>query len=394
MVHRRSDEPDAAAQELMHKMKEAARKKAEAAKKEREEKKKKEKKDNGEIEAAESSEDEASEDRGKKGRAIGPMPAFGRGLWGGDDDLNLAGLLNVLDGVVDTPNRIVIMVSPRSPLQPLPILRPATPSTASDPSTSLPLPFPPYPLSQTTNHPEKLDPALIRPGRINKKIYMGRICINEALCMIRHYFHADGNIPEHIAERLRAVFVDEALSPAELETMCADHDTSEEIVDQLVARFTGIARAPPAVPQLPPALVEALAAAEDEPADFEASVKADLEALKLKETVEAKEVLLLAAQTDEDEASASPTSIADARAEEEVSTTATAAAQTDEGSDEQVESETEGLVVRQAVEELVQELTSVRLTGSMATPTTSCHVALSPIVLSPMLSPANSIITC
>lgn len=42
-----------------------------------------------------------------------------------------AGLLNVLDGVVDTPNRIVIM---------------------------------------TTNHPEKLDPALIRPGRINKKV--------------------------------------------------------------------------------------------------------------------------------------------------------------------------------------------------------------------------------
>lgn len=48
------------------------------------------------------------------------------------------GLLNVLDGVVDTPNRIVIM---------------------------------------TTNHPDKLDPALIRPGRINKKIYMGRICV-------------------------------------------------------------------------------------------------------------------------------------------------------------------------------------------------------------------------
>ena len=46
----------------------------------------------------------------------------------------LQGLLNVLDGVVDTPGRIVIM---------------------------------------TTNHPEALDPALIRPGRIDKKVYLG-----------------------------------------------------------------------------------------------------------------------------------------------------------------------------------------------------------------------------
>ncbi len=29
------------------------------------------------------------------------------------------------------------------------------------------------------------------------------------------------------------IFIDEALSPAELETMCADHDTAEEMVEQL-----------------------------------------------------------------------------------------------------------------------------------------------------------------
>merc|ERR1719199_2189083 len=55
--------------------------------------------------------------------------------WGKDEDaLNLAGLLNVLDGVVDSPGRILVM---------------------------------------TTNHPEKLDAALIRPGRINKRIHLG-----------------------------------------------------------------------------------------------------------------------------------------------------------------------------------------------------------------------------
>lgn len=57
------------------------------------------------------------------------------------DKLDLSGLLNVLDGVVDCPNRILIM---------------------------------------TTNHPEKLDPALIRPGRIDKIIYLGYLQPPEA----------------------------------------------------------------------------------------------------------------------------------------------------------------------------------------------------------------------
>ncbi|MEW5308389.1 MAG: hypothetical protein WDW38_000355 [Sanguina aurantia] len=122
---------------------------------------------------------------------------LGRSMFKDNDELNLAGLLNVLDGVVDTPNRIVIM---------------------------------------TTNFPEKLDPALIRPGRINKKIYMGRIRVDDALLMIRHYF---GEVPLGLASRLREVFIDEDMSPAEMETLCADYEDVAEMVAHLVTHFQG-----------------------------------------------------------------------------------------------------------------------------------------------------------
>ncbi|PNH06743.1 putative mitochondrial chaperone bcs1 [Tetrabaena socialis] len=124
-----------------------------------------------------------------------PMAGFGKSLFKESDELNLAGLLNVLDGVVDTPNRIIIM---------------------------------------TTNHPEMLDPALIRPGRINRKIYMGRLCVGEALCMMRLYF---GPISAHDEAALRVVFVDEELSPADLEAMCAEHDTPSALVEAVVQRL-------------------------------------------------------------------------------------------------------------------------------------------------------------
>jgi hypothetical protein len=108
-----------------------------------------------------------------------------------DDALNLAGLLNILDGVVDTPGRIVIM---------------------------------------TSNHPEKLDPALIRPGRINKKLYMGHLAVTEALGMVRHYFDC---VTADQVDRLTKMWVPDTVSPATLESMCAEHDTVEQLLAAL-----------------------------------------------------------------------------------------------------------------------------------------------------------------
>ena len=65
------------------------------------------------------------------------------------DDLNLSGILNVLDGVVDTPGRMLII---------------------------------------TTNHPEILDPALIRPGRIDKQLMLGYMEGVDVVSMVEHYF--------------------------------------------------------------------------------------------------------------------------------------------------------------------------------------------------------------
>ena len=93
----------------------------------------------------------------------------------------------MLDGVVDSPNRIVIM---------------------------------------TTNHPEKLDPALIRPGRINKKMLLGYLLLPEAEKMVEHYF---GDMSESQRLKLGMMFTPNVFTPAQVEQLCAEHDTVDEL---------------------------------------------------------------------------------------------------------------------------------------------------------------------
>jgi len=118
------------------------------------------------------------------------------------DELNLAGLLNVLDGVVDTPGRLLIL---------------------------------------TSNHPEKLDPALIRPGRIDQLIHLGHMLPEAASQMITHYLDC-GELDERQRARLDAVLapvpggaagVAAQVTPATLEMLCARHGTIDELLDAL-----------------------------------------------------------------------------------------------------------------------------------------------------------------
>jgi chaperone BCS1 len=113
------------------------------------------------------------------------------------DKLNLSGLLNVLDGVIDCPGRILIM---------------------------------------TTNHPEKLDPALIRPGRVNKKLFLSHIQAPQAREMIEHYCAAP--MSEEQVAVLDETFADMELrtTPAELEELCAEFDDAAAILEQLAKK--------------------------------------------------------------------------------------------------------------------------------------------------------------
>ena len=113
------------------------------------------------------------------------------------DKLDLSGILNVLDGVVDTPGRMLIM---------------------------------------TSNHPEKLDPALIRPGRIDKQIELGYMAPQSMVDMAEHYFQTTLDRACHTTlQRARDGGNLGKVTPAQLEQMCAEYESVNEMVAALVS---------------------------------------------------------------------------------------------------------------------------------------------------------------
>lgn len=108
------------------------------------------------------------------------------------DPLTLATILNVLDGALECDNRIIIL---------------------------------------TTNYPDRLDKALVRPGRITVNVEMTYIKGGAACSMINRYF-PDEMTPTQ--EALVAGFLDKkATTPAELEMMCSFCDSAEAVLESL-----------------------------------------------------------------------------------------------------------------------------------------------------------------
>jgi len=151
---------------------------------------------------------------GGSGGLMGPGSMYGSAYALKRDKLNLSGLLNVLDGVVDTPERIVVM---------------------------------------TTNHPEILDPALIRPGRIDQKLLLGYMKWPNVVDMINHYFQLkeDGKegLSAELVARVRAAILGDGgksipaldLTPAQVEQLSAEHDSVLDMIEALETKAPRVA---------------------------------------------------------------------------------------------------------------------------------------------------------
>jgi SpoVK/Ycf46/Vps4 family AAA+-type ATPase len=136
--------------------------------------------------------DSAKNAKSSSGKATAGLDVMGPSLWtkAGMDQLNLTGILNVLDGVVDTPGRIVIM---------------------------------------TTNHPEMLDPALIRPGRIDKKLYLGYMAALDVIEMLEHYFQLTLDAEQRV--RVEKVIAGRLnVTPAQVEQLTAEYENVEDMI--------------------------------------------------------------------------------------------------------------------------------------------------------------------
>ena len=95
-----------------------------------------------------------------------------------DDELNLSFLLNIFDGILEMPGRMIIM---------------------------------------TSNHPEKIDRALLRPGRIDIKLELKKCSIDIIYQILTSFYSIDKSV---INDLTNGQLKDYVISPAETMNIC------------------------------------------------------------------------------------------------------------------------------------------------------------------------------
>ena len=82
----------------------------------------------------------------------------------------------------------------------------------------------------TTNHIEVIDPALIRPGRVNIRIKMGEIDYNSAVQMIEH-LNPEIDTDD---ENLKILLHDVNILPCQLEELINISENTNNLIQYLV----------------------------------------------------------------------------------------------------------------------------------------------------------------
>lgn len=126
--------------------------------------------------------------------ATGTSAMKGDGGMGELMSMNLGTLLNAIDGVTSPERSLIFM---------------------------------------TSNHPEALDPALIRPGRIDRKICLANCTSDHAARLFSKFFP---DLPPSDVEEFRAHVIDGAHSPAELQDIFITSSTLDEVLRALGQR--------------------------------------------------------------------------------------------------------------------------------------------------------------
>jgi DNA replication protein DnaC len=118
---------------------------------------------------------------------------------GADSPIDLAYLLQKLDGLISAQDRIIIA---------------------------------------TTNHPDKINPALLRPGRFDSKLCLG-YCTHKMVAEILQYYYKDIGSKDKTKESIyeavmRAPIPDKVISPLELMNRAMQAPSFEVLLEELI----------------------------------------------------------------------------------------------------------------------------------------------------------------